>query len=229
MQSLRGARPQDLPRDHRRPLTGEETEAYRARGPWAAATLVPPGSHLALWDHPLPGSAISVPLCGEQLRQTSVPALRPTALLPSRRRRMPGARRVRENVAHRFCNPARFSKLFSSPPRRGRQQPMGAEHLPATANHKAEGCSGQDGPRPRPRPSRTLEEGGGAGEPPRSVGGATCIRWDWLTLRREGRRLASEDGPIPRGCGLAGASQCLWGVDLPVGLDQSWCAVASGL
>lgn len=161
MQSLRGARPQDLPRDHRRPLTGEETEAYRARGPWAAATLVPPGSHLALWDHPLPGSAISVPLCGEQLRQTSVPALRPTALLPSRRQRMPGARRVRENVAHRFCNPARFSKLFSSRPgAAGSSQWARSTSRPQPITRR-QAARVKTGPARGPAPRGPLGKGGG--------------------------------------------------------------------
>lgn len=41
--------------------------------------------------------------------------------------------------------------------------------------------------------------------PPGSVSGATCARWDWLAPRREGRRLAVEDGPIPRASGLARA------------------------
>lgn len=41
--------------------------------------------------------------------------------------------------------------------------------------------------------------------PPGSVSGATCARWDWLAPRREGRRLAAEDGPIPRASGLARA------------------------
>lgn len=89
---------------------------------------------------------------------------------------------------------------------------MGAGRPPATANQKASDALGEGEQRPQPRPARIL-----GGEPPWGVSGVTCVLWDWLAPQREGSRLASEDGPIPRACGQAGTRQsslsmrvCLW-------------------
>lgn len=41
---------------------------------------------------------------------------RPTALLPVPYQRMSGGQQLQEKVGRHSCNPARFSKIFSSPP-----------------------------------------------------------------------------------------------------------------
>lgn len=136
---------------------------------------------------------------------------------------MPSSRQVQEKVAHSSCNPARFSKLFSSPPstagssqwERGafRPQPIRRQQaVPVKASNTLS-----------PTPC-----GPWWGGNLWSVSGATCVRWDWLASQSEGSRLASEDGAIPRACGLASARQSsLKPEGLPLGLDQSQCALAS--
>lgn len=122
-----------------------------------------------------------------------------------------------------LLQPRAFQQAVFQPAQHGWQQLMGEGRLPTTANQKAAGCSGQGEQHPQPHPVRTLV-GGNLW----SVSGATCVRWDWLASQPEGSRLASEDGAIPRACGLASARQSsLKPEGLPLGLDQSQCALAS--
>lgn len=114
---------------------------------------------------------------------------------------MLGSRRVHVKVAHRSCNPARFSKRFSGPPNTAgsSQWAWGAIQPQPIRRQQAARVTASNALIPAPR--------GPLGGPPWTVGGVMCVRWDWLAPQREGRGLASEDGPIPRACGLARAGQ----------------------
>lgn len=199
MQRLRGARssgppPQPGERYHCYHLTDKEIEATGLAALEQQRQLtcqsVTTGSQ---------GQPSLSPLWGEQLqemlslawpRSTPLDPAGPTALLVPYGR-TPGGLQVQEKVARLSGNPARFSELFSSPP-----SPAGSSQWTRGA-FRPQPIRRQQGAL-SPAPLVSIE-----GEPPWSVCRVTCVRWDWLAPRREGSRLASEDGPIPRACGLA--------------------------
>lgn len=124
---------------------------------------------------------------------------------------MPGGLQVQEKVAHCSCNPARFSELFSSPPSAAGSSQWARDAFRPQPIRRQQAAQGKMSHALRPAPRAPL------GDPPWSVSGVTCVRWDWLAPPREGSRLASEDGPIPRACGPAGVRLslrrervCLW-------------------
>lgn len=141
-----------LPQPRRHHGTAGETEAYSARGPWAAAALVP------LRVSPAPRDRHPSPFCGEQLQETLAPAGPPAfsplppARLPedARQPRGPGkpGSQLREPRASTSCFPTRPGAAGCSQWARGASGPQPIRRQQA-ARVKA-------GPRPQPRPARTL-------------------------------------------------------------------------